>query len=78
MPEPIYDEHAFIEGPLRKSFTQEDYSRIVKALDEALEVFRLCASSEERAEAAFRDFVTEHYFPVWRAMQAHLMPSIAN
>lgn len=78
MAEPIYDESAFIDGPLRKPFTQEDYSRIVKALDEALEAFRLCASSEEAAEAAFRDFVTEHYFPVWRAMQSHLMPSTAN
>jgi hypothetical protein len=69
MPDQIYDEHAFIDGPLRKRFTREDYSRLVKALDDALDVFRLCASSEDAAESAFRDFITEHYFPVWRAMQ---------
>ncbi len=51
-----------------KSFTQNDYSAIVRALDEALAVFE---RSTPTPEDALKAFVCDHYFKIWRGMTPH-------
>ena len=51
-----------------QKFTQKDYNTLVDSLDAALAVFRDTTSTEAKEQAALLDFVTNHYFKVWRAM----------
>jgi hypothetical protein len=52
-----------------KTFGQQEYNEVNKALDDALAVFRDTTDTEEAAEAAFKSFVNGHYFSYWRAVQ---------
>lgn len=48
-------------------FTIAEYGAIVGALDEALAAIRSLGKSELQAQSMLTDFVTNHYFLVWRA-----------
>lgn len=50
-----------------KKFTYTEYGKLVGSLDEALAVFEATTPTKETAEAALQDFITNHYFKVWRA-----------
>lgn len=50
------------------TFTQKDYNALTAALDTALRVFQDMGMSDDVAESALENFVSTHYFKVWRAM----------
>lgn len=50
------------------TFSQDDYNELTSALDTALSVFVRQGLNEEEAQLALDDFVGQHYFNVWRAM----------
>lgn len=47
-------------------FTQEDYNTIVKSLDRAILAMKTKGKSEKEAQEWLSDFLTGHYFKVWR------------
>jgi len=47
-------------------FTQRDYNDLCRALDRAMDVLRDLGKSEDSARECLGDFVTGHYFRVWR------------
>jgi len=52
-----------------QTFTQRDYNALVDSLDVALGVFLKLGNTETQAQSALKDFVSEHYCKVWRAME---------
>lgn len=52
-----------------QTFTQRDYNTLVDSLDIALGVFSKLGKTEDEAQAALKDFVSEHYCKVWRVME---------
>ena len=53
-----------------KFFTQADYSALTGALDEAMDLLISFGKSEAEARHWLNDFVTGHYFTVWREINA--------
>ena len=49
-------------------FTQREYSRLIEALDDAMVTIKSLGKSEPEAAAMLSDFVSNHYFAVWRKM----------
>lgn len=52
-----------------QKFTQREYSDLVDSLDVALGVFLKLGKTEVEAQAALKDFVSDHYCKVWRPME---------
>lgn len=51
------------------AFSANDYRTVVRKLDEVVDFMKAnYVSSEEQAWLWMRDFIQEHYFPVYRAM----------
>lgn len=53
-----------------KTFTQADYNALTGALDEAIERMKGFGKSETEARKWLHEFMVNHYFPVWREIQA--------
>jgi len=53
-----------------RPFTQDDYNEIVYALDKAMKTWSDLGKSETECRAILSDFLTGHYFTVWRKIVA--------
>ncbi len=51
-----------------RAFAQRDYTEAVHALDRVFNVFFETTGDEHKARVAMAEFVTRHYFEVWREM----------
>lgn len=53
-----------------RPFDQKDYSNVIRALDDILNIFAETTETEAKACEAMKDFVERHYLQVWRQMSS--------